>query len=106
MTNTATMIGQIRKAHQDVMGILHGMIDFACTPLLLQFTTLFLLCLTTLFFGQEAFMRKMWKQASALGTTSFMAILVVYVMCYYSQMLKDQVYKSQRLFLLKYVIYY
>ena len=93
-THKAAMIDKIRKRHQDIMGILQDIIDFACPQLLLEFTTLFLLCLTTLFFAQEASMRKMWKQAIALGSTSIMAIMVVYVMCCYSQVLKDQVYKS------------
>ena len=81
---------KIRRIHQGLMYSLQGIVDFAHPQLLLLFTSLFLCCLTKMFFTQEAIMRLMYRQAIGMGTTSFWIIMVVFAYCYNSQKVKDQ----------------
>ena len=91
LTNKCGKLDQLRSIHQDVMGILQNVIDYAYPQLLLEFTALYFLCLTKLFFAQESVLRSMYRQGAAMGITSFMIMLIVYAMCNQSQKLKDQV---------------
>ena len=87
------MLEELRKVHQELMDSLQSLMEFAYPQLLLEFTALFLSCLTKMFFSQEAASRGicMIRQAISMGSLSLWIVIVVFVFCYISQKMKDQV---------------
>ena len=86
------MLEELRKVHQELMDSLQSLMEFAYPQLLLEFTALFLSCLTKMFFSQEAVSRCMIRQAISMGSLSLWIVIVVFIFCYISQKMKDQVF--------------
>ena len=82
---------KIRRIHQGLMDSLEGILDFTHPQLLLEFTALFLFCLTKLFFAQESIMQEIYISGVPLILTSVWIILLVYGYCFITQKVKDQV---------------
>ena len=89
------MLEQLRQLHQELMGILQQIMDFAHPQFLFELTSLFLLCLSNLFFTQESLARAMsvdmYITGGLLAATSFLIFIIVHRVCRNAQRIKDQV---------------
>ena len=88
--DTVRILEEFRKVHQGLMDSLQSLMEFAYPQLLLEFTALFLSCLTKMFFSQEAATRCMLRQAISMGSLALWIVVVVFIFCYISQKMKDQ----------------